>query len=70
MSQAEILEYLKSNKTKWVTIQDLVVHFGVRQQNLSRKVKKLNECGYLEIIVDGRRRLIKFKENKITIRKG
>ena len=61
MSQYDLLEYIKL-RGKWVAIQELVEHFGVRQQNIARKVRRLNEQGYLEVIVDGRRRLIKYNK--------
>ena len=66
MSQNELLLWLKKEK-RAVTMRELVEHFGVRQQNLARKVRKLNEQGYLQVVIDGRRRLIKYKRKTIQI---
>jgi DNA-binding MarR family transcriptional regulator len=60
----DIIKYLIEHpEKKWVTIKDLQIHFGVRQQNLCRQVKKLSQYGFLEIQVDGQKFLIRRKED-------
>ena len=63
MSQAELLNYIKK-KGKWVVMAELSKKFGVRQQNIARQIKKLNQYGYIEIIVDGKRRMIRYNKDK------
>lgn len=65
----DIIEYIKEHpEKKWITIQELSVHFGVRQQNVTRQVRKLNEFGFLEIKVDGKKFLLRRKNGRIEKR--
>jgi|TARA_Y100000296_G_C5178416_1_gene261582 DNA-binding IscR family transcriptional regulator len=61
VSQLEILKYLKKNEG-WVTSKILKIHFNVDPSNLAKRLRKLNRYGFVTIIIDGNKCLIKYKE--------
>ena len=62
---ADIIAYIIAHpEKKWHTIRELSVHFGVNRNNITRKVRKLNEFNLLEVKVDGRTFLIGGKKDE------
>jgi DNA-binding MarR family transcriptional regulator len=59
VQQEEVIVFLKDKK--WVTMKQLCDHFGVRQQNMSRKIKKMNEFDFVLIRIEGKKYYVRMK---------
>ena len=63
VQQDEILEYLKK-QCGWLSINEIYNHFEVNKQNITRKIKMLNQFGFIIVRVENRRFMIKIVEEK------
>lgn len=61
-SQWDILTFLNRRKRRWFTLKELYDFFEGNQQNLARKVRRLNHFGFIDIQVEGKRFLIRRKK--------
>ena len=63
LSQRELYDFLKK-RDDWCSVGLLVQHFKIRQTTINKSLKQLHKHGLIIIIIDGRRHLVRIKEEK------
>ena len=61
MGQHEVLAFLKRNGG-WCTVKTIVHNLHIRQTNINKSLNQLHKHGQIIIVVDGKRHLIKIRE--------
>ena len=60
VGQFELLEYIKTQRA--VTVASLCRHFNAKQPQISRMINQLNKYGFIEIIIEDGKYIIKGDE--------
>lgn len=63
MGQQDIYKFLKKNGG-WCTVKTIVHHLNIRQTNVNKSVNQLYKHGLIIIVIDGKRHLIKIREDE------
>jgi len=64
LGQTEVLRFLKKNGG-WCTVKTIVHHLNIRQTTINKNVKQLHKHGLVIIVIDGKRHLIKIREETL-----
>ena len=63
VTQWDILDYIRKNKERQdITIIELMLEFNMTQPSTNRKIKKLTKYKLIMVTVDGRKKLIGYRE--------